>query len=241
MYRTKKWFRSLFRRRVFVMLLLLLQIIFMLYIIINGSNSLFINGLLTTISLIVALHVVAKKDKGAYKLTWVFLILLFPLFGGLFYVLFKFQSSTRKFSKKLEIVEQKSKELFLLPKDNYDDAIKKQEEFKPLVNYLHNFSHYPIYNHTKTSFLSSGEKFFEELLLELRNAQKYIFLEYFIIREGLMWNSILEILKEKVKHGVEVKIMYDDVGCFLLLPDNYSKTLKEYGIECVVFNKFKPL
>lgn len=222
------------------MFLLLLQMLFVGYIIINGSGSFFINGLLNTISLVVALHIVAKKDKGAYKLTWVFLILLFPLFGGLFYLLFKFQSSTRKFSKELERVEETSKELFLLPKDNYNDAIEKIEEFKPLVNYLHNFSNYPIYNHSRTSFLDSGEKFLKELLLELKKAEKYIFLEYFIIQEGLMWNSILEILKEKVKQGVEVRLMYDDMGCFLALPNNYFKTLEEYGIECVVFNKFKP-
>lgn len=240
MYNTKKWFRSLFRRRVFVMLLLLLQVLFMMYIIISGSESFFVNSLLTTISLLVALHVVAKKDKGAYKLTWLFLILLFPLFGGLFYLLFKFQSSTRKFSKELKKIEDKYKELFLLPKDDYNDAIEKIEEFKPLVNYLHNFSHFPVYNHTGTKFLKSGEEFFEELLVELKKAEKYIFLEYFIVQEGLMWNSILEILKEKVKQGVDVRVMYDDVGCFLVLPNNYSKTLEEYGIKCVVFNSFKP-
>ena len=84
----------------FVMFLLLLQIIFIVYVAISGSNhSIIINNLLLTISILVALHIVAKKDKGAYKLTWVFLILLFPLFGGLFYLLFKLQSSTRKFSK----------------------------------------------------------------------------------------------------------------------------------------------
>ena len=223
------------------MFLLLLQIIFIVYVAISGSNhSIIINNLLITISILVALHIVAKKDKGAYKLTWVFLILLFPLFGGLFYLLFKLQSSTRKFSKELEQVGKYSKEFYLLPKDNYNSAIKKIEEFSPLVSYLHNFANFPIYTHTKTSFLSSGEEFFVSLLNALEKAEKYIFLEYFIINEGIMWKKILEILKDKIRQGVEIRIIYDDFGCFLGLPNNYASVLASYGIKCVAFNKFKP-
>ncbi len=240
MNRTKKWFRDLFKRRMFVAFLILVQFLLIIYFIISGSNSLLINVLLKLISILVALHIVAKKDKSAYKLTWVFLILLFPVFGGLFYLLFKFQSSTRAFSKKIDVIDEQSKELFLLPKDNYEKVSKDHKDFAPLISYLQNFANFPIYEHTKTTFLSSGEKMFEELLKELAQAEKYIFLEYFIIQEGLMWNSILEILKEKVRQGIEVRIIYDDMGCFLLLPNNYNKRLESYGIKCVVFNKFRP-
>lgn len=239
MNRPKKWFRALFRRRVLVIFLLLLQILLIAYLIMSGSNYLWVNITLTIISLLVALHIVAKNDKGAYKLTWVFLILLFPLFGGLFYLVFKFQSSTRKFSKQLELIDDNSKELFLLPNNSID---KKDvlNDYSTLVDYLQDFANYPVYNHTESNFIPSGEEMFKYLLMELRKAEKYIFLEYFIIKEGLMWNSILEILKEKVKAGVEVRVIYDDMGCFLLLPNNYSKKLEDYGIKCVVFNKFRP-
>lgn len=241
MQKTKKWFRDLFRRRMFVMFLLLLQILFIVYVAISGSkHSIIINNLLITISIVVALHIVAQKNKGAYKLTWVFLILLFPLFGGLFYLLFKLQSSTRKFSKELEQVGKYSKDFYLLPKDNYNGAIKKLDEFIPLVSYLHNFANFPIYTNTTSSFLASGEDFFVSLLKELENAEKYIFLEYFIINEGVMWEKILQILKDKVRQGVEVRIIYDDFGCFLGLPNNYSNYLLSFGIKCVAFNKFKP-
>lgn len=80
----------------------------------------------------------------------------------------------------------------------------------------------------------------KHLLMEIKKAEKYIFLEYFIIQEGLMWNSILEILQDKVQQGVEVRVIYDDIGCFLLLPDNYHHQLQEKGIKCAVFNKFRP-
>lgn len=239
MNRTKKWFRALFKRRVHVIVLLLLQIILIAYLIMSGSNYLGISIMLNAISLLVALHIVAKNDKGAYKLTWVFLILLFPLFGGLFYLLFKFQSSTKKFSKQLDLIDHKSKDLFWLSQDN-GKATDELKEYSPLINYLENFSNFPVYNNSEAYFLTSGEDMFKALIEQLQKAEKYIFLEYFIIKEGLMWNSILEILREKVREGVEVRVMYDDMGCFLVLPNGYSKKLEEYGIKCVVFNRFRP-
>lgn len=238
MGKTRKWFRSLFQRRVHVIILLLLQLLLIAYLVMSGSNFLIINFTLTLISFIVALHIVAKNDKAAYKLTWVFLILLFPLFGGLFYLLCKFQSSTKKFSKQLDTVENSSKDLFFLPKNRNLD--KRRKEYEPLSKYLEEFSSFPSYSHSESYFLSSGELFFEELLKELKNAEKYIFLEYYIIKEGIMWNQILDVLKEKVRDGVEVRIIYDDMGCFLLLPKDYTTTLTSYGIQCAVFNKFRP-
>ena len=240
MNKPKKWIRSLFKRRVHVMCLLLLQILLIVYLVMSGSNYWWINITLTLISLLVALHIVARHDKGAYKLTWVFLILVFPLFGGLLYLLFKFQSSTRRFSKQLDIVNSKTKELYFLPNDNKIKEKEVLEEYSTLINYLQEFAEFPLYQNTESYFLSSGEEMFKELLVQLRKAEKYIFLEYFIIKEGLMWNSVLEILKEKVSQGVEVRIMYDDVGCFLGLPNNYSDRLEEIGVKCIVFNKFRP-
>lgn len=81
----------------------------------------------------------------------------------------------------------------------------------------------------------------EPFLAELKKAQKYIFIEYFIIEEGVLWNSILDILKEKAQQGVEVRIIYDDIGCFLTLPKNYGQQLRQYGIKCVTFNPFRPI
>ena len=79
------------------------------------------------------------------------------------------------------------------------------------------------------------------MLEELRNAKHYIFLEYFIIADGYMWNSILDILKDKASRGLDVRLIYDDVGCISLLPNNYPKTLESYGIKCIKFNPFRPV
>lgn len=81
---------------------------------------------------------------------------------------------------------------------------------------------------------------YEVLLSELKKAQNYIFLEFFIVQEGVMWDSILAILKEKARQGVKVRLIYDDMGCFFLLPGDYPKQLAKYGIESALFNPFRP-
>lgn len=236
-----KWFRQIFRRRVLIILMLLIQVGFLVHLILSGSQfSQRFSRLLTIISFFVALYIVSKKEKGAFKLTWVFLILLFPLFGGLMYLLFNFQTSTKRFAESIRQIEEKSKDLFYLPKDGYQDAKSQIPEHITQIRYLQEFAAFPIYTNSKTYFLTPGERKLEALKEELEKAEKYIFLEYFIVQEGIMWDEILEILKRKAKAGVLIRLIYDDMGCFLLLPKNYPAQLKAYGIECAVFNPFKP-
>jgi len=236
-----KWFRQLFRRRVLIILMLLLQIGFLAYLVISGSRfSQGLSRIFTIISLIVALYIVSKRDKGAYKLTWVFLILLFPLFGGLLYLLFNFQTSTKRFSEKMSLVKETSAPLFSLPGNGYKMAEKEIPEHIPQIRYLQEYAGFPVYTNTSTRFYTPGEAMFQAMKEELEKAEHYIFLEYFILEEGVMWDEILNILVRKVKEGVKVRLIYDDLGCFLLLPKNYSEKLKTLGIECAVFNSFRP-
>ena len=86
-----------------------------------------------------------------------------------------------------------------------------------------------------------GEVKFERMVQELKKAKRYIFMEYFIIQEGTMWNTILDVLEEKAKEGVDVRVIYDDMGCILTLPTGYEKTLREKGIQCQIFNPFIPI
>ena len=238
----KKWFRSLFRQRMLVSFLLIVQFIFMVYLLHSGSMaSDIIAGVLKFISFAVSLYIFSLKNKGAYKLTWVFIILLFPLFGGLFYLMFTFQSSFRASAKRVEKVSKRTSHFFALPGYDLGSAETILPQVSTSLNYMQNFAGFPVYSADKTEYLSPGEKMFDRLISELEKAEKYIFLEYFIIQEGEMWNTILEILKRKVSQGVKVRVIYDDMGCFFLLPKNYAKHLQSLGIECVVFNPFRPL
>lgn len=238
----QRWFRALFHRRVIVILLLVFQVVFWFHLVFSASQvSQLLSKGLTILSLLSALYIVSKKDKGAYKTTWIFLILSLPLFGGLLYLLFSFQTSTRRFAKSIRSVEGKAAPLFYLPGDDCAEAKKQLGCLFPQIRYLQNYTGFPIYSNSAAQYFSPGEKMFDALLPELKKAEKYIFLEFFIVQEGLMWDSILEILKEKTAQGVKVRLLYDNLGCFLLLPTDYPKKMKEIGIECAVFNPFRPL
>lgn len=237
----QRWFRALFRRRALVIALLLIQIAFVGMLIFTGSQAFqWINGVLRIVSFLAALYIVSKKDKGAYKTAWIFLILTFPLFGGLMYLLVHSQATTRWMAKEIRRSEEKAAPLYRLPGDGYAQAEAAIGDRFPQVRYLQNFMGFPIYTHTATTYYSPGEEMFAALLPELEKAEHYIFLEFFIIHEGIMWNSILEILKRKAKQGVTVRLIYDDMGCFLLLPTDYPKQLEQMGISCVKFNPFRP-
>ena len=238
----KKWFGSLLRRRMLVIVILLLQIFFIgYYLLAHTLTSEIIQNILVVFSFAVVIHVIAKNDMGAYRLIWVFLILLFPVFGGVLYVMVRFQSSTKRFEHSTVETEAKRIKYLSLCENSYDKATETMPACTNQINYLQNYAGFPIYTETTAEYFPSGEKKLERLLCELEKAEKYIFLEYFIVQEGKMWDSILEILKRKAAKGVKVKFIYDDFGCFFLLPKDYPKELKKYGIECAVFNPFRPI
>lgn len=106
--------------------------------------------------------------------------------------------------------------------------------------YIENVSGFPVWDGTQGEYFPIGEAFFESLKEELQKAQKFIFMEYFIIQEGQMWDPILEILKKKAASGVEVRLLYDDVGTLQTLPSNYRSTLEKAGIRTAIFNPFRP-
>jgi cardiolipin synthase len=236
-----KAIRVVFSQRVLVSVLILLQIA-LLFFFVTTSVKYFdiIRVILSVISIFVVFIIFNKKSKPAYKLSWVFLILAVPVFGGLFYLLFTFQSTTKKARVQMESIIQETR-AFFTPEDNALPFFEKEGRDRlRLVRYLQEYAGFPVYSHTQTEYLTPGEAKFEALLRELPKAEDYIFLEYFIVEEGLMWDSILEILKEKAKAGVDVRLLYDDMGCLLHLPQSYPKTLAEYGIKSFVFNKFRP-
>lgn len=238
----ENWFRALVRRRFVVALSLVLQLAFIVYALVSRSiTSRVLSVSLSLLSLSVCLYIISKKDKGAFKLIWVFLIMLFPLFGGLFYIIFRSQSPTKKSARLYMDVNQKAQQLMTLPGDCFNEACETIPEHAPQIRYLQQLAGFPIYSASSTEYLSPGERFHEKLLEELEKAEKFIFLEFFIIEDGRMWREILDVLRRKVKHGVKVRVMYDDMGCFLKLPNRYADTLQSYGIECVVFNPFRPV
>lgn len=238
----KNWFGVLVKRRIQVALLLIFQFGFVCWALYSGSvNSRILSVVLQLVSFAVALHVTSKHDKGAYKLVWIFTILLVPLFGGLLYMVCHLQSSVRRFQKDNEMIVRRTRAQFLLCGDRLPTFGECHAQSAVSVSYLQRCAGFPIYTNTSTQYYPSGEAFFPALLQALETAQDYIFLEYFIVQEGTMWDSILDILKQKAAQGVKVRVMYDDIGCLFTLPRDYKKQLESFGIECAVFNPFRPI
>ena len=238
----KKWLVELLNRRAIIAVLIILQFAFLSYLVL--SSSLLSEGLsvfFSLMSVLVALHIISQRGRSAYKLSWLFLVLAFPILGGFLYLFFNFQGSRRIASKHSKRIEFKTAEFFELSKPEFNAAVQNFPEHSKQISYPQNFAGFPIYDATKTRYLSPGEEFLAVLLEELEKAKEYIFLEFFIVQEGEMFDSVLEVLKRKAKEGVKVRILYDDIGCFLLLPKDYVKTLKGFGIEAAVFNPFMPV
>ncbi|MDO4749414.1 MAG: cardiolipin synthase [Eubacteriales bacterium] len=232
---------SLFFQRLTVAGLIILQTVLIIYTVVSRSRSSQLFGILmTVISFFVALHIASQPRKTTYKVTWIFLILTFPLFGGLMYLLLYLQTSKKRLRSAF-LSKETLYRLRCCPGDAMNQLCEQAPEHLQLVRYLQDHAGYPVYSGTQTRHLSPGEAAFPIILEELEKAENYIFLEFFIVQEGVMWNSILTILKRKAAQGVKVRLLYDDIGCFLLLPREYPQALRKYGIECITFNPFRPL
>ncbi|MDR2491561.1 MAG: cardiolipin synthase [Spirochaetaceae bacterium] len=228
------------KQKVFAMFLLLVQLAVIITLIITSSAfSGYIHSAFNLLSVLVSIHILNKNGKSAFKITWLFLILVFPIFGGLFYIVFYLQSDPKKYRQAIRLAVQESRSFFLLP----DTALADLENDKYFIQarYLQEHSGFPVYKKTETLYFPSGEEFYKRLLTELEKAQAYIFLEFFIFTDGIMLNGIMNILKRKAQNGVDIRIIYDDLGCLKTLPENFNAMLKEAGITFQVFNPFRPV
>jgi len=237
-----KWVRVVFRRRVLIISLILAQLAFILFFIAEAHRAFRYMGLfLQCFSIVVCIYILNKKEKSAFKLTWIFLILLFPLFGGPVFVFFRTQASPRKLKRQTDEINRLYKSFFLLPGNTLPELAATYRECLPQAHYLQEYAGFPVYKNTQTFYLNSGESFFKYALEEMEKAEKYIFLEFFILNQGKMLDPIIELLEKKAREGLDVRIIYDDLGCFMTLPPNFNKLLEQKGIKCMVFNPFKPI
>ena len=237
-YRSK--LRLFFGRRMFISLMLLAQLALLFAFALRGRELHWLGIALTAISIATALHLITRPDKYAFKILWTFLILLFPLFGGVMYWTFHFQTASTGFRKILQKIEDAQHAEYRTLCVSEEPTTTNGQDAR-LLSYLRNTAAFPAYEHTESRYFGDGKEMLSSMLADMRRAEKFIFLEYFIVEEGIMWDSILKVLRERVADGVDVRVIYDDLGCLLTLPVGYQKTLRSYGIQCEIFNRFHPL
>jgi len=183
------------------------------------------------------LKIIASDDNPDYKIPWMLVVLVVPVVGLMLYFIFGPRKLKKKYIKRLSDLRNfsyKRNDSILLEKLNKENPYAYNQ-----AKTLMNISESHLFTNTKQTYFSSGEEYHKSLLEDLKKANKFIYLEYFIIEEGLFWNSILDILKEKAKQGIDVKIAFDDIGCMTTLPGNYAKKLKKFGIQATPFSRLR--
>ena len=189
---------------------------------------------------VLVLWIINQQGNPAFKLAWIVPILVLPVSGALFYVFIKLQLGSRMLNKRLYKLAEETK---VYSKQDMETMLHLEDEHRQVVSlarYLSETASFPVYRNTTVKYFPLGEDKFEELKIQLKRAKQFIFLEYFIIQEGLMWDTVLDILKEKVQEGVEVRLMYDGTCTLALLPSQYPKQMEELGIKCKVFAPIRP-
>ena len=227
---------------VIILFLIVLQIAFL--VIVYGIMEEYVlywqTGALL-LSAFVVLYINNKPENPAYKLAWITLVLSVPLIGGALYVISSGNRTRVQFIE--EALENHLDTFKYVPDDT-----EVQKEIKQLSKsasvqsrYISKSAGYPVYRNTSVKYFPQGEDNFATLIEELEKAKHYIFMEYFIIKQGEMWSKVLSVLSKKAKEGVDVRLIYDDFGCAMWMPSRFIQEMAELGIKAVPFNPISPV
>lgn len=241
-YNVKKIGNMIFSRLFLVALAIVLQFGWIFILLYRFSiRFTFVDMILNILALTASLVVINNRTNPYYKLAWTFIILSIPVLGISLYLVFGRSQLTKRTKERMDEVHKEISACLRVD----TEAVQQLEEMDPGVsrqsNYINNWAQFPLYKNSKTKYYSSGEKMFADMLTAMERAEEFIFLEYFIVEEGVMFKAILDILERKVREGVLVRLIYDDMGSIKTLPTNFTKKLREKGICCAVFNPFRPI
>ena len=234
-------FKLLFRRVVLVSLSILIQFL-VLFIALRqfSSHYAWVYVFFSVLSVVVVLVLINSRTHPAYQIAWLIPITVFPVFGAVLYLIL---GGGRLSPRLVRRMEQFTRQMKAMPPQ--PEATQALRELDPVAArqsaYLTSFGGGPVYQGTQTTYYPTAEACFISILDELEKAKNYIYLEYFIIAEGTMWDQILAILREKKAQGLDVRVIYDDFGSINRLPSRYYRQLEAEGIACAVFNPYIPI
>ena len=242
MSHVKKLLKILFSRLSFGILFIILQV-GVLVVTLYYFNDTYaqVQTVFTVLSVITVLYIINQEGSSAFKIAWILPIVFLPVFGIPLYILF---GKKRIPERKLErisgmLLRYRSA---MAPYVEQHAASKLGSEDAVLQSaYLERSAASPVFTQTETTYYPIGEDFFPALLDELEKAERYIFMEYFIIEPGKMWDSVLDVLARKASAGVDVRLIYDDLSCIMRLPRDYPQRMEAMGIRCCTFHRFQPV
>ncbi|WP_367986280.1 cardiolipin synthase [Streptococcus sp. ZY1909104] len=237
----EKLWKIIYSRTFIVISLLALTVFLIFWFVVEATNYMpAFWSIMQIFSILVAISIINRPMTTSFKLTWIICVSGIPIFGALFYFILQSNIETRRYRKNFYKQAERLRE-FSSTSDKVMKALAKEDkEQLKLANYMSDYVGYALHTNTDAVYFSSGEAKFEALLEELKKAENYIFMEYFIVDQGYMWDSILAVLKEKAEQGVEVRFMYDGTNSLTNLPYSYYKQLRTFGIKAKVFSQIIP-
>lgn len=242
-----KLLRKLFSRVVLVSLGIAIQLAWLFFIVFYFSAYyLPIAAAFSLLSLSAVLYIINRPGNPQVKMAWIVPILIFPLFGG---IIFFISGGKGPKKKLLRALEENRRILSPLKQSNMNldlsnpAGIPARREDRYLAGQCHYLDKngFSVYRDTKADYYADCRAGWEQMLRDLERAERFIFMEYFIIHPGKMWDPVLEILKRKAAEGVDVRLIYDDMGSISYVPRHYHRELESFGIKCVAFNPYRPV
>ena len=226
--------RGVLTRTFFFVIMLIIQISLLVFLTLALDRYFGLTYILLMVLSGAAIIALLDRDSinPVYKLMWVIIILIMPPMGVVFYLFWGQQNTHNRHARSMEKIQKRGTKT--LRQD--PEPMRRLRSIDPglarSATYLSKFVGAPLYNDTQSRYFAWGEEFFPCFLEELKKARHFIFMEYFIIKPGYMWDTTLEVLKEKAAAGVDVRILYDSFGCMFTVPEDYYKTLRSMGIQC---------
>ncbi len=223
-------------------LMILLQIAWIILLVFDVSvrYQYFMLGI-RVLAILISFYVVTRWSNPSVKLSWIFFITAVPIIGVPLYLIFGRPGLTRATRRRMDAVNAGIEGYLTVDESLRQTFQSKHPQASLQSDYILHASHYPLYTHTDSQYFPCGEDFFEALLSDISQAEHFIFLEYFIFDQGSMYDRLMDALVQKVKEGVEVRLIYDDVGCIQNMPPHFYRQLQAQGIKCAAFNPARPI
>ena len=234
-----KFFSRVLNRATITIALVVLQAAWLLWAFwMFTTGRVWLNGSLKLLSILIVLYLVRKDENSAYKIGWIVLIGVLPLLGGALYLAFGNKAPAKRLRERMQKVEQ-AHTADLAPQEGQTDTLELS--CKNMSRYVERYGPYPAWKNTAAEYFPCGEAMYPKLLADLEQAEKFIFLEFFIVKTGKMWDGVEAILKRKAAEGVDVRLIYDDFGSLLGLPTDFVIRMEKNRIHCIPFNPVVPL
>lgn len=237
----RKILRVIFGRTSLLFFALIIQFVVLIYFMLSLTEYVMYYYWVGVISSVLMLiFILNTDDNPAYKLAWGIPVALLPVFGTVFYLFVHIQPYRKWIDQRLKVIIADTSSYLQQDMQVLEELEEKNMQLKGFTHYMNQVGPFPMCKNSDAQYFPVGDVWYEDMLIKLREAKEFIFIEFFIVNFGQMWDSIFEILKDKVKEGVEVRFMYDGTCTFFRLPHDFPRYLGQYGIKCKVFSPIRP-